>query len=450
MNRLGIKRLLGHGAWTTLATVGAAAIGLLQVVVVTRFLGAQTYGQVALIMAVTVTIRQFVGVRVWEWAIREFSAAYVAKDVRKAGRVVRTGYALSIAVNVVTMVLVLGSSGFAAERFLHEPALGRMVSFYAVTLLFNWPSDTAYAVMRVAERFRFLSFQTVVLSLSRLVVIGGSVWLRPTLEVTLLAYVFVEFLAAVWMIASAHRTFKEDLGETWWQASTGQPLFLDRSMRNLLMVGGVTDTLKLIGGRADLLVLGWFASPSEVGMYRVASNFVEMFDRLASALSMIVFSDLAKLAAQRKRREYLSNLLRISALAAATVIPGTFLMWALSDWLISILYGERFMDASRLLRILAWSPLWIVGIWVQVSSVSIGRAHWGLQLVAVMVAIKLGLLAVLVPSKGAEGLALVNAAYGAIFALLVPLVYLRTRRHTRGWIPEAHLAAPREPTNIPT
>ncbi|MDX2054167.1 MAG: oligosaccharide flippase family protein [Polyangiaceae bacterium] len=429
-----LNGLAGQGLWTAAGTVTSSAIGLAQVVIVTRLLGVETFGQIALIMAVTLTVRQVVGVRVWEWAMREFSGAYVRRDAAAGGTVIRTGFALSIGVNLVSFLIVLGVSRFSAQNFLHAENLTVWIAIYGMSLLVSWIPDTAYGVMRVSERFRFLAVQSVVLSLLRFSILSGAAWFRPTVGSAVVAYLAVESLSAAWMLASTGRIFRKDFGISWWQASRSRRLLFDRSMRKLLLIGSLTDLLKIAGGRADLLVLGWFSPPSDVGLYRAAWNLVEIFDRLSSPLSMIVFSRLAKLATLKARSEYLALLRNISLGAAALVIPGCLSLFFLAPWLVATLYGPSYAPATRIVQTVAWCPLWLVGIWMQPNSVSVGRAEWGLKLVTGVTIWKLALLAAFVPTLGAQGLASANLLYNLAIPLFLPWMYVQTKKLTKLWV----------------
>lgn len=431
--RSSLKGLAGHGLWTALGTIASSAIGLGQVVIVTRLLGVEIFGQIALIMAVTLTVRQIVGVRVWEWAMREFSGAYVRRDAVAGGVVIRTGFALSLGVNLVSFLIVLGVSRFSAQKFLHAESLTVWVATYGMSLLVSWIPDTAYGVMRVTERFRFLALQSVLLSLMRFTILASAAWFKPTIGSAVFAYLAVETLSATWMLTSTGRIFREDFGTSWWNASRSRPLLFDPSMRKLLLIGSLTDLLKVAGGRADLLVLGWFRPPAEVGLYRAAWNLVDVFDRLSSPLSMIVFSRLVKLATLKARAEYLALLRNISIWAAAFVVPGCLSVSFLAPWIVVTLYGPSYAATTPIIQTIAWCPLWLIGIWMQPNSVSVGHAEWGLKLVTSVTIWKLALLAALVPTHGAQGLAKTNLLYNIAIPLFVPWMYWQTKKVTRLW-----------------
>jgi O-antigen/teichoic acid export membrane protein len=210
-----------------------------------------------------------------------------------------------------------------------------------------------------------------------------------------------------------------------------------------VIVGSVMDTLKLAATRLDVLVLGWLRAPVAVANYQAAWNFVELTQRVTQPITMVAFADLAKLGATGQGREIARLVGKLSLLALAVTLPACTLLYLLAPALCHLVYGPGYPDAPRLLQLLAFSLLWLTGLWMLPSFVSVGKPMWGLEVVGLMTAVKVLLLVLLAPAHGAAGVAIASLAYALVVPLVLPLYLLRLRR----WVssPEFLARVPAEP-----
>lgn len=430
-----LRRMLRDSAWMMVAAGIAAVFGVVQVVVATRLLGPDGYGALALIMAVTVTVRQFVGVRTWEWAMREFARAYTERDVPYAADVVKRGYLTGAIVNGIALVIVVLGSTFAAERFVHDRSAAPLVAGYGAVLLVSWTYDTSFAVLRVAGQFRYLAIQQVVMSILRILLIGGAVVVWRRLDVAVITYVMVEVVASLWLALAAAQAFRSELGAPWWRvASQGRR---SPDMAKLMVISWLVDTLKFAGGRVDLLVLGYYRSKAVVGNYQAAWNFLDMAQRLTQPVTMVAFADLAKINAAGQGRELLRVIGKLTIIALVVVVPACALLLLIAPLLCQIAYGAAYPDAPELLQLLAFSLLWLVALWMHPAFVSLGKPGWSLEVVIVVSTVKVAFLIGLVPAHGAFGVAIANLACCIAMPMLIPLYLVRARR----WIASPAYAA---------
>jgi O-antigen/teichoic acid export membrane protein len=434
-----LRRILRDSSIMLVATAVSGVLGLVQVMLVTRLLGAAQYGQLALIIAISQSVRQFMGVRIWEWAMKEFARAHTLRDAALGAAVVRRGLASSLAVNLLAFVIVAVFARFAAGRFVHDAGAWPLVLGYGVVLLVSWTYDTAFAVLRVVGRFRFLAAQQIAMSLLRIAVTGGAVVIWRRLDVTVLSYVVVELIASLWLSAVAARAFQHDLGASFF-ALRGAVATREVSMARLVIIGSVMDTLKLAATRLDILILGWWSSPVVVANYQAAWNFLDLAARVTQPITMVAFADLAKLGAAGEGKEIVRVVGKLSLVAFAVTVPVCVVLYLLAPWICHLVYGPGFPDAAGLLQILAFSLLWLTGLWMLPSFVSIGKPTWGLEVVGTMTAVKLLLLVILTPAHGATGVAISNLVYALLVPVLLPIYFLRIRR----WVLSPEFRATRE------
>jgi O-antigen/teichoic acid export membrane protein len=421
-----VRRILRDSSWMLSATAFSVVFGMVQVLLVTRLLGPDLYGRVTLIITISQTVKLFLGIRLWEWAMKELAKAHTAGDAAHAGHVMRRGYRLGFLINAAAFVIVVASSPFTAARVLKDPAAWIWIAAYAVVLLVSWSSDPAFALLRVTGRFKLLALQQAVMAVLRVIVIGGSVLVWRRLDTTVAAYLAIEVILAVWLQLAASRAFHDTFAVSWWQAprlaTSGPP------MVRLVAIGTIIDTLKVVAGRFDLLVLGWYANPFLVANYQAAANFLDVAQRVTQPVTMVVFADFAKLGAAGQRREIVGVVGKLSVIALLVTLPVCGAIVLLAPWLCDLVYGAQYPHAPALLQALAFSLTWLTGLWMLPSFVSLGKPGWGLEVVAVNTAVKVALLFALVPGRGAMGVAIANLASCLSVPLLIPLYWWRMKR----------------------
>lgn len=437
----GVMRIVSNSSWLILGTALSAAVGMVQVAVVTRELGKDAYGRLVLLMSIAAAARQILGVRVWEWVMKEFAAAKATQGAAAAASVMRTGYLLSLAVNAAAFLSIVVLSPLLTAKFLRDPSLIWLVILYATSLLVNWVADVSVAVQRIMGRFRFLALQGLAFNVMRLGTTVSALLISRSLFAMVAAGCLFELLSAIWAVSSANRSFRSGFGVGWWRAARGTQ-YRHPGMWRLLAIGSLTDTLRLVGSRADVLVLAWFHTPAVVSVYQAANNVIDGVNRLSSPVLMATFSDLAHLGAERKGGALVRLLFKVSLLNGALAGAGCLTLYVLAPWLVHHIYGPEFSAAIGVLQVLAWVPMWLVGIWTQAATTSIGKPFWSVEGILLSTAIKLLALFTLVPSYGAVGLAFAQLAYAATHVLLVPVYFLRIRRYV-------HSPAFAGPTELP-
>jgi O-antigen/teichoic acid export membrane protein len=235
-------------------------------------------------------------------------------------------------------------------------------------------------------------------------------------------------LLSLWLFAVAARAFRRDLGTSFWRRASGPSPWTRGEVTRFLATGALTDTLKVISGRMDLLVLGFYHAPAAAAIYQAAWNLVDAANRLANPVSMVIFSDVAKLAAAGNGKKLMSLARRLSAAALVCVVPACLVLTFASDWIVHLIYGNAYAEAAPLLAVLSWTLVWLASIWLQPMLVSIGKQVWGLYFLFVVTPLKVGLLFVLVPGGGAMGLAWANLIYHLSAPLLLIPFWIQIRR----------------------
>ena len=168
---------------------------------------------------------------------------------------------------------------------------------------------------------------------------------------------------------------------------------------------GVSAVFNTINTRADTLMLGYFRSSHEVGLYGAANRVLDLAIALGVSASLPLVPILSrKLTSDREKTraacKRLLELLALGTLPIALVTPH------ISPQLMQLLYGAQYLEAAPVLDLFAWMFV-LVGLAVLALSINLaaGKVQYTYWNTALGAAINLSLNAFLIPRFGILGAA---------------------------------------------
>ena len=408
------RRFSMHVAWTLFArilmTINSVAAGI----IVARWLGAEKFGQLAVINVAVSTIVQLSSA-----GLPSANTYFIAQDKRRLLPAAINSLIFAI---VVGGLLALGLTGLAAlqpDWFGFIPP--RLIGIAAVSIPFQLVTliglNIFLATGRV-ERFNLLDLagQMFVLinALIALIILNRGLWTLVSLNTV--ASILVGVLIVV-LVGAYGAKLKDRLA---WRPDPG--LFI-RMMRY-----GVKFHISILAGalifRADLLVVNHFRGDAEAGVYAVASQVAMMLMMLPGVIATLLFPRVAA------RRDETGEVTCIVTRHTAFVMLIICLVSAPVSFILPLLYGAAFADVTVQLLILL-PGVYLIGlesVMVQYfNAMGLPAAIPLFWLMTLMV--NVALVFALVPFFGARGAALASTiSYVLIFALVALYFRARTRR----------------------
>jgi len=169
----------------------------------------------------------------------------------------------------------------------------------------------------------------------------------------------------------------------------------------------VGSTLGIVVKNIDVMMLGYFRTPVEVGYFKLAKSFVSYLPRLSDPFYVAVYPQLSKLWAEGKRSQIIQLLKKVTAIMASIALPVALIMFIFATQIVSLTAGQDFIPAVVAIRIM------IVGIvvavllfWTHPAYLAMGRADAHVKVNAVSSALLIVLTFLLVPTLGFIGSAI--------------------------------------------
>src|SRR3990170_158250 len=195
-------------------------------------------------------------------------------------------------------------------------------------------------------------------------------------------------------------------GAGWWRAPFSLIADRWREMARFALSTNITTTLTLITRDSELLWLGAFTTPVQVGYYKIAKALSNILLTPVNPLISTTYREVARETAE-KRWANVRYLLRSGSLiSAAWTVPAGLGLLVLGPWIITLLYTSAFVPAypSLVLLILGVAAVNVL-YWNRSVLLALGRPDFPTKVYSVAALLKMAGTVVLVPVLGAIGMA---------------------------------------------
>lgn len=350
----GLKAVLLRGGLGSLVLkVASTLLGLLVAVVLARTLGPEGYGEYAYVFALIsmLAIPTQVGLPII--VVRETARAQAAKRPGLMLGLWRWSSLIVAGLSVLIVLLALAGVWLAGDRF----TLAQLSTFYfglvlvPLVALGNLRGAALRGLRHVVlgqlpESILRPGFM-VLLLLTAYLLLGRSLDASVAMGLQALAsgLAFIIGAALLWWFRPEElrgRLTPEYQARPWLQA-----------VLPLALVSGIG----LINAQVDILMLGWFHTTTDVGIYRVAASSVGLIGFGMQAITMAIAPHFARLHAQGDFIR-LQRLVTISTKGMLLLaLPVFFAFTFFGDTLLGWVFGSEFEAGSVALAIMACGSL---------------------------------------------------------------------------------------------
>lgn len=378
---------------------------LVQISLISRFLGLSALGSYALAVSFVGLVGQFFDVRT-DKALITLGAPRLRGDRGDLASLIRLGFGIDFLTGLagfaVTagLALVAGPSLFAAQADL--------ILVLSITLLLSFGDDTAKAVLRLLGRFRTIARFALAQAILRVGLLVAALAIRPSLTTVAVVIVLVDLFAAMVLPWLAARAFRETTAGSLRASWRGRPSPDRRAVIRLIFDTNLLGYLKILQNRVPLLILAAFVSDAALGAFRIATAMGMAVAIVTDPAQPAIHPRLARLWSERATSAIRDLLRQASLIAAAGVGIVAVVVAVFSGPLFRVVSGEAITSEGRVVLVLTLVSVAVSGamFWNSHLLVSVGRSRTLLRLQAVSaLALHLPLAALLPWRYGAVGTA---------------------------------------------
>jgi O-antigen/teichoic acid export membrane protein len=348
------RSLLKNSGYLAASRIVAAIAGLATVSLAAHALGLLLFGALILITSYAKAVSGIAKFQSWQLIVRYGGRALQGElDDFKAS----TGFAFALDTlsGVGGMLVAVAILPFIASWVGIEPDQLWLAMLYC-TLLPTMGAATPSGVLRALDRFDLISWQSTANPIARVILVA----IAYSVGAPFGAYV------AIWYVT--------DLGGDLFLWFLGW-----RELRRRGLMQGIRPTLKperLPGawrfaihvnltasvqagwGPIARLVVGGLLGPAGAALFRVASSISDAAAKPADLLAKAFYPEVVRMDLTTKKPWKL--MLRGTALAGGVALIAILVLLLSGEWLVTLLFGEDFIDAYEALVILMLVPFFSV------------------------------------------------------------------------------------------
>jgi PST family polysaccharide transporter len=404
---------------TALGSYGATGLAILGTVVAARVLEPHDFGRLTLVLA-TVALFQLLLDLTSEEALVKYGFRFAERgEWGRFRRLFEVALAFKTASAVVAGLLVAALAPFSEDVFSVDITTPLLVAS-VLPLLYSFEGTAAGALI-LRGRYDVRAWLLLVSMGARLIAIVVAAPHGVTATVVALVVAQAASTLAISVVgAQAFRRFpsaaRVELGE-----------HRAEIVRFVFQSSVGTGLVSLRGWIAPLL-LGIVSDVRQVGLFRAAQAPQQGFAALSSPVRLILLTEQTRDWERGRPEQVLAGVRRYSLGAAALMAVAVPVFWFLMPWLVRVVLGSNFEDATNAARvILLAAAVQLVYGWTKSLPVTIGRP--GLRIVAhsVEVAVLVPLLVAFGDRWGATGAAGAVLASTIAFALVWTFLLVRLR-----------------------
>ncbi len=402
----------------------AVALGIVGTVVAARGFSLAEFGLFATVLAATGFLQSLLDLTV-EDSLTKYGFRYVvAEDWGRLRRLFRRALELKLAGGVLAGIGLLALAPVAGRIFGAEGFALPLVVAAALPLV-QAPENVATTALLLRGRYDLRALAQAFTTALRLIAIavGVQLGLAETIAGIVLAQAIGTAVVAVVAVAAFRR----------FPSAPAAALAEDRReiVSFVLQSSAATGMVSLRNALAPLL-LGIAASPTQVGLFRIAQAPQTGFNAASGPVRLILLTEQTRDWERGRVERVLAGVRRYALIAFVLGLVLVPLFYWLMPNLIESVFGARYLPATDAARIILFAAAIQLSVgWAKSFPVSIGRPGLRLLTAGIETALLLPLVVVLGLRFGATGAAVALLASSVAYALAWAFLYLRISREPR-------------------
>lgn len=400
--------------------VAGAVLHLASIAVTARVLDLNEFGLLMLFRSLAQGLAAFAKFQSWQAMVHFGAASYETNEMGGVRSLWFRLATIDFVVGLAAMALG-GALAFGAGEALSIPAEFAPVAAIYCLIIPLQVAGTPTGILRLADRFDLMAWQSLVTPTVRLVGVSIAFLFGAPLLAVVVAWVLSDILgdAFLWFCAVTVAKAKGIISAS---AATAPATIASHDMWRYLL--GTNFNASLQQGALPLLtlVIGGALGASAAGTYRLAQTLLEAVFAPVELAMRSLFPEISKLQAATTAR--LKEVMRhVGSTLLFVSVPASLVLYFGSDMIVTIVAGDAYSGAGRLLSILAWTlPALFLAAICETFMLGSGKS---LAPVLSRITIVGSVLAVILLSVSELdladlGLTILLASYAGLLVLLVP------------------------------
>lgn len=336
-----LKKMTLDVSWVFLSQVLTLGSGFVLSLFIGRWLGPAYFGVYMLAITIYSIASLLAGIGIPTAVVK-----YIAESRDSPERM--HSIATSSTINSVVIASVFATAVFLGAETMaglfHMPDLSSPIRLLALAIPIFVVNSTLLGLLNGLQEMHLFAFRSIFRSILIVGTTLGFVWLGLGIRGAILAQVVTEFVLFIFMIAAIRARFTMNFSA--YRRITGELTVFGLQLL-------VVNTIWLLTTYADTLLIGYFLTDADVGIYSIAVAIAKTgFIALPGAISLVTYPMIANNHSRglREENEWLMNLSIKGCLIFLSSMG--FLLIVFSDRLIMLLFSPEYLPAAASMNVL--------------------------------------------------------------------------------------------------
>lgn len=369
------EKLFRNAKWLVGGKTLSGVFAALEVVILARMLGVDSYGVLVLVIAYVDIVDNLLDFRVWETATKYVGGYLAVGENEKVLSVIKLSYLLNIVSGIVAFIIIILTAKLAENYFIRSDNAYYFIYIYGFSMLFNTANYTSDAILRIFDKFKSIAFITAFYNFFKLAAVIIILSFGMGISEVLFSYAAASFIALVIrLILVSGALSKCGLGN-WWTAKITLIQDKYREMGWFLGNTSVAGTLKMANDEyLGMLLLGYWSGKDAAAYYKVAKSFVKLMLRIEDPLYETIYPELVRFS-KLNAYEELRNLIKFSVRELMKLaVPLVLIVLLLASFIVDAVFGPEYLQAVNAMRVVTVAGLISLLIfWVNPVLLSLGK-----------------------------------------------------------------------------
>lgn len=250
--------------------------------------------------------------------------------------------------------LILGAifivfSDIIANDYFHETSASLLIKIYAMGIVFSPMQNIVKGIFQGFQRMGYYSSVDFLKMLSILIITYILLEAGFSVSAPIIAYTLAYVIPFLFHFQIISKVIFPDFRKI----KSG----FDSKLADKLVTFGIpvifTEAASTIFGYTDTIMITFFRSLEDVGLYNVGMPTAGVIWKITIALSIILLPLSSELWIIEKKEKIKKGLLDLYKYSTILILPVSLIMFLFPEIIIKILFGSEYIGASNVLRILS-------------------------------------------------------------------------------------------------
>lgn len=306
-----LRRVARNSSYLFISNVISAVLSI----VTANLLGVESFGVLALVMGFVTNINRLFSFRMGDLVVRYLGEYTTRNEYARAGALVK---AAGLAEAVTSLVAFLGMvllAPIGAQFFVKDVSATSLILVYGISILGSLVAETSAGILQVGNHFRSQAIINLMQSVVTAVMILIAAVTHAGVWFILWAYLLGKLILGILPVVVALRRLPEMLGKDWWRASFNL-LPSKRELARFAISTNLSGTINMVARDSEVLWVGWFFSPVEVGYFKVALSLINLIVMPITPFISTSYPEITRAIVSQQWTRLRSLLRRVTLIAA--------------------------------------------------------------------------------------------------------------------------------------